>query len=227
MGSSVDVSPVAIDCQGILFDMDGILVSSLGSVERSWTRWAELRGVDPEQTVRVAHGCRAIDTLARMRPDLDPEAELEVIEDFEAADNEGLTVLPGVLELLQALPRSRWTVVTSATERLARVRMAAGGVPLPERLVTADKVTRGKPHPEPFLAGAALLGFRPEECVVFEDSASGTEAGRAAGCTVVATTFSHPVESLDAAHYLVADVTGITVERKEHGLVLRLKPVAG
>jgi sugar-phosphatase len=205
--------------------MDGILISSLGSVERSWSRWAKLRGVDPETTVRTAHGCRAVDTLARMRPDLDPEEELKVIEGIEVADNEGLTVLPGVLELLQALPRDRWTVVTSATERLARVRLAAGGVPIPERLVTADKVTRGKPHPEPFLAGAALLGFRPEECVIFEDSASGTKAGRAAGCKVVATTFSHPIEALDAAHYIVTDLTGITVDFHRNGLVLRLIPI--
>ena len=115
--------------------------------------------------------------VARLRPDLDSEVELKVIEDLEVEDNEGLTVLPGVLKLLAALPPDRWTVVTSATERLARVRMAAGGVPVPERLVTAEFVTRGKPHPEPFLAGAALLGFAPEECVVFEDSASGAKAG--------------------------------------------------
>lgn len=115
--------------------------------------------------------------------------------------------------------------MTSATERLARVRLAAGGIPVPERLVTANHVTRGKPHPEPFRAGAALLGFKPEDCVVFEDSASGAQAGRAAGCTVIATTFSHPVESLDAAHYLVTDVSGVTVEASRDGLVLHLTPL--
>lgn len=206
--------------------MDGILVSSLGSVERSWTKWAQMRGVDPALAVRTAHGCRAIETLARLRPDLDSEAELKVIEDIEIADNEGLSVLPGVLELLQALPRDRWTVVTSATERLARVRLMAGRIPLPERVVTADHVTRGKPHPEPFRAGAAMLGFRPEECVVFEDSASGAQAGRAAGCTVVATTFSHSIESLEAAHYLVTDVTGVEVDTARDCLVLRFMPLA-
>jgi sugar-phosphatase len=206
--------------------MDGILVSSLGSVERSWTMWAELRGVDPERTCKIAHGRRAIDTIAMLRPDLDPEIELKIIEDREVEDNEDLTVLPGVLNLLAALPQNRWTVVTSATERLARARMAAGGVPAPERLVTADFVTRGKPHPEPFLAGAAMLGFAPEDCVVFEDSSSGARAGRAAGCTVVATTFSHPVESLDAAHYLVTDLTGITVESVGDGIALNLIPLA-
>jgi len=224
MASSAIASPVEIRCQGVLFDMDGILISSLESVERSWTRWAEMRGVDAKYAISIAHGCRAIETLARLRPDLDSEAELKVIEEIEIGDGEGLSVLPGVPELLRALPRERWTVVTSATERLARTRMAAAGIPVPERLVTAEQVTRGKPHPEPFLAGAALLGFRPVECAVFEDSSSGVQAGRAAGCTVVATTFSHPIEALDAAHYLVRDVTGITVKRDADGLVLRLTP---
>ena len=133
------------------------------------------------------------------------------IEDFEVEDNDGLRVLPGVLQLLAGLPQNCWTVVTSATERLARVRLAAGGVPAPKKMVTAERVTRGKPHPEPFLAGAALLGLEPRDCVAFEDSASGAQAARDAGCTVIATTFSHPASDLHAAHYLVADMTQISV----------------
>jgi sugar-phosphatase len=228
MASLPAASTAQIKCKGVLFDMDGILVSSLGSVERSWSKWAVLRGVDPELTCQTAHGRRAIETIGIMRPDLDAEQELKVIEDIEIADNDGLTVLPGVLAMLAALPPHRWTVVTSATERLARVRMSVGGVPLPRKLVAADFVTRGKPHPEPFLTGAALLGFAPQECVVFEDSASGAAAGRAAGCTVVATTFSHPVESLDAAHYLVNDLSGMSVAvlPGNEGLVLSFQPLA-
>ena len=205
--------------------MDGILISSLGSVERSWTKWALLRGVDPALARETAHGRRAVETIAKLRPDLDNNAELTVIEDMEVEDNEGLTVLPGVLDLLAALPANRWTVVTSATERLARVRMAAAGIPVPEKLLTADKVKRGKPDPEPFLAGAALLGFAPAECVVFEDSPSGVEAGRAAGCTVVATTFSHSAESLDAAHYLVRDLIGIRVKSARDEIVIQFTPL--
>ncbi len=206
--------------------MDGILISSIGSVERSWTKWALLRGVDPALARETAHGRRAVETIAKLRPDLDNEAELTVIEDLEVADNEGLTILPGVLDILAALPANRWTVVTSATERLARVRMAAAGIPVPEKLLTADKVKRGKPDPEPFLAGAALLGFAPAECVVFEDSPSGVEAGRAAGCTVVATTFSHSAESLGSAHYLVRDLTGIRIESSSDEIVIQLTPLS-
>jgi mannitol-1-/sugar-/sorbitol-6-phosphatase len=226
MASSIASSPVLIHCQGVLFDMDGILISSLGSVERSWTKWAGMRGIDAAYAISIAHGRRAIETVAQLRPDLDPAAELKVIEDLEVEDNEGLTVLPGVLDLLAALPKAAWTVVTSATERLARVRLAAAGVHVPDRIVTADQVKLGKPNPEPFLAGAALLGLPPAQCVVFEDSPSGAKAGRAAGCTVIATTFSHSVESLAAAHYLVEDLRGVHVQHDADGLAISLTPLA-
>lgn len=213
-------------CKGILFDMDGILISSLGSVERSWTRWAQMRGIDPAHALSVAHGCRSIETVALLRPDLDANLENKIVEDLEIADTEGVGILPGVRALLSALPEDRWTVVTSATRPLAEVRLRTGGIPVPKRFVTADDVSDGKPHPAPYLAGAAVLGLAPEECVVFEDAASGTIAGRAAGCTVIGTTFSHSIESLAAAHYLVKDVTGIEVTPLADGLELRFVPLA-
>jgi sugar-phosphatase len=227
MESSRFSSSVQIHCKGVLFDMDGILISSLGSVERSWTKWSLMRDVDPAYAISVTHGCRAIETVALLRPDLDSEAELRVIEDIELADGEGIAVLPGVIDLLRALPASRWTVVTSATERLARLRLAAGGIPVPERIVTAENVMDGKPHPAPYLAGAAFLGLNPEECLVFEDASSGARSGRAAGCTVVATTFSHTPKELAAAHYLVKDVTGVKVEvlAGDEGLRLSFTPL--
>uniref|UniRef100_E6QK74 HAD-superfamily hydrolase subfamily IA, variant 3 n=1 Tax=mine drainage metagenome TaxID=410659 RepID=E6QK74_9ZZZZ len=205
--------------------MDGILISSLGSVERSWRAWAVARNIDPALAIRTAHGCRAIETIRKLRPDLDDLAELRWIEDLEVGDQEGVTVLPGVRELLAALPPERWTVVTSATERLARVRLAAAGLLVPERMITADQVTQGKPHPEPYLRGAELLSLPASDCVVIEDSGSGAKAGRAAGATVIATLFSHTPEELAAAHYLVHDLTEVMVDQlaDDEGLLLRLE----
>ena len=216
-------SPVEIRCQGILFDMDGILISSLGSVERSWTKWALMRDIDPGLACRIAHGRRAIETAAMLRPDLDSDRELRLIEEIEIADGEGLSVLPGVLDLLAALPAHRWTVVTSATYRLARERLALAGIPVPDQFISADSVTQGKPHPAPFLAGSALLNVDPKDSVVFEDSPSGAIAGRAAGSTVVATTFSHSSRELGAAHYLIKDLTGVEASTLPGNDGLRLK----
>jgi sugar-phosphatase len=228
MASSLLSSPVTIRCKGILFDMDGVLISSLGSVERSWTRWAEMRGIDPAYALSIVHGRRSIETIAWLRPDLNAEAENRIIEKLEIDDKEGLMVLPGVLDLLATLPVGTWTVVTSATGPLARVRLAAAGIPSSGRIITADDVVKGKPDPAPYLAGAALLGFPPAECVVIEDAASGAKAGRAAGCTVVATTFSHSIEALDAANYIIRDLTGVRVTELAGGerIELRLMPIA-
>ena len=220
-------SPVLVRCKGILFDMDGILISSLGSVERSWTKWAHLRGIDPAKVLSLIHGRRAIESVALLRPDLDPAGELKLIEDIELADGKDITVLPGVKELIAALPGDCWTVVTSATERLARMRLASSGFAVPDQLVTAETVSEGKPNPAPYLAGAALLRLAPEECVVFEDSASGVASGCAAGCIVIGTTFSHEAEHLECADYLVRDLTGLTVTALpgEAGLALRFTPL--
>jgi sugar-phosphatase len=163
--------------------------------------------------------------VRKLRPDLDDQAELKFIEDMEIADQEGVAALPGILKLLESLPPERWTVVTSATERLARVRLAAAGVVVPERIITADMVENGKPHPDPYLRGAEILGLPAADCVVFEDSASGTRSGHAAGCTVIATLFSHPVAELATADYLVADLTGVTASVVEDGVAIRLAPL--
>jgi mannitol-1-/sugar-/sorbitol-6-phosphatase len=213
--------------KGLLFDMDGVLISSLGSVERSWQTWAERHGLDVRETIKTAHGMRAIETVRSLKPDADHLAELKVIEDLEIGDNDGLEVLDGVLSILQPVPQKYWTIVTSATERLARSRLAFAGIPVPEHIVTADMVTNGKPHPEPYMRGAKILGLAPEDCIVIEDSTSGAKAGHAAGCKVLATTFSHTIAQLTAADWIVASLAQvrITVLPEEQGLELEFTPL--
>lgn len=216
---------VTIHPRGILFDMDGVLVSSLGSVERTWETWAVARGVDPAVAISTAHGRRAIETVRLLRPDLDDVKELAWLEDMEVADNEGLEMLHGVSAILQSLPQKYWTVVTSATERLARSRMQFGGVPAPEHIVAADMVTNGKPHPEPYIRGATLLGLQPQECLVIEDSASGATAGHAAGCRVLATLFSHSWDALTDADWIVNSLEEVRVQAEGERLRISFRPV--
>jgi sugar-phosphatase len=212
-----------VSVRGILFDMDGVLVSSLGSVERSWTKWAERHGMDIAEAIHTAHGRRAIETVRFLRPDLNADEELKYIEDLEVEDIDGIEILGGVKELLETLPEKYWTVVTSATERLARSRMAAAGIRVPARMITADMVTKGKPDPEPYVRGAALLGLKPQECLVIEDSASGAKAGQAAGCKVLATLFSHSVESLTAADWIVRSLEDVRFSLVEDAVELEFE----
>ena len=129
---------VTLHPRGILFDMDGVLVSSIGSVERTWEAWAKARGIDPAVAIKTAHGRRAIETVRLLRPDLNDMEELAWLEGMEVDDNGGLEMLDGVEPILEALPEKYWTVVTSATEPLARTRMEDGGFRVPSHIVTAD-----------------------------------------------------------------------------------------
>lgn len=229
MESSPAAAPVTLHPRGILFDMDGVLVSSIGSVERTWEKWARARGIDPELAIRMAHGRRAIETVRELRPDLNDREELQWLEEMEVADGVGVSMLEGVRPILDSLPARYWTVVTSATERIARSRIQHGKIRMPARIVSAEDVQLGKPHPEPYRMGAEILGLQPEECLVIEDSASGAQAGHAAGCTVLATLFSHSVESLRYADYIVRSLEDVRVHVPESlgaPLTVRLTPVA-
>ena len=148
-----------IETKGILFDNDGVLISSIGSVVRSWRKWAGIYRVPDAETYEVPHGVRAIELIRESRPDIDAADGLRVIEDIELADVADLEVLPGVRELLASLPADRWAIVTSGTRRLIEGRLKVAELPLPEHLITADDVANGKPHPEPYRKGAALLGL--------------------------------------------------------------------
>ena len=216
---------ICVETKGILFDMDGVLISSIGSVVRCWRRWAQIYDIPNAETYTVPHGVRAIDTVKLLRPDIDPEEGLRTIEDMEVEDMADLKVLPGVKKLLEGLPLERWAIVTSATQRLLRARLAAAGLPIPTRLISGDMVERGKPDPEPYRRGAELLGLVPGECIVVEDAPSGVGAGKAAGARVLAVLGTHSAEELKQADWIAASLEDLTVTSGANGMELRFTPV--
>ena len=222
------VQSITVETKGLLFDMDGVLISSTGSVVRCWQRWCKLYDIPDATDFQVPHGIRAADIVRMLKPQFD-EAQvaegLHTIEELELADTEDLKVLPGVKALLERLPPERWAVVSSATRRLLIGRLAAAGLPVPERVISGDMVERGKPDPEPYLRGAELLGFVPADCVVVEDAPSGVGAGIAAGCRVLGVLGTHPAAQLRAATWLARSLEEIDVTVKADGLELRFKPV--
>jgi len=189
-----------ISCRGLLFDLDGVLVDSTPAVARVWTKWALAHGFDPEETVRRAHGRPSLATIKDLLPNAaDHIAENQVVLQGELEDTDGIVPLPGVCEFLQSVPQNRWALVTSCAKPLAHVRLKAAGIPVPQKMITSDDVRRGKPDPEPYVKGAALLGYSPAECVVFEDAPAGIRAGKAAGARVLALPTTEPEIELKAA----------------------------
>jgi mannitol-1-/sugar-/sorbitol-6-phosphatase len=212
-----------ITVRGILFDMDGVLISSTGADERCWLQWAKHHHMEGAFSLQSTHGRRGIDTLRALRPDLDTAVEIRRLEDYDAEDHSGLIILPGVEKLLASLPADRWTIVTSATMRLLEGRLCYAGLPIPAVLVPAERVANGKPHPEPYLTGAKLLGFAPADCLVIEDSPAGVSSGKAAGCWVLAVLSSHTQAELTGADWFVASLEQVTATpQSDETLSIRL-----
>ena len=135
----------------VLSDLDGVLVDSGADVERIWREWAVSQGLDPDDVGRASHGVPGRQVIARVAPHLDADAEAARVDEVHAAS--GGTALPGAAELLATV--SPLAVVTSCTPPLAAARFGASGLTPPAVLITADLTPRGKPFPDPYLAGAA------------------------------------------------------------------------
>ena len=174
-----------MDIDAVLFDMDGTLVDSDAVVERVWTQWARENDTDVDLVLETMPGRPAEDTVRAVRPDLDAAAHGRAHLEREYDDLDGVVATPGAHELIDALDAAGipWAVVTSADTRLAELRLGAAGI-VAKTLVTRDRLTHGKPHPEGYLLAAGRLGVDPARCLVVEDTATGAEAGRASGARV-------------------------------------------
>lgn len=197
----------AFSAEALLFDMDGTLIDSTGAVVAAWTELCGRYGIDAEALLAVAHGVPARATIAKFLPASEWDAAFEWIEEAESTLLDGIVEIPGASELVARLNAEGvpWAVVTSATPRLARARLGAAGVALPERaelLVTADLVEHGKPSPDAYLLAATRLGVEARRSIVIEDAPAGIQAGRAAGATVVV---RGPHGGADADGLLVID----------------------
>ena len=198
-------------CAAILFDLDGVLVDSTRAVDREWREWAARKGVDGDAIMAIAHGVRTIEVIRRVAPHLDAQVEADAIENHEAGDQRGVTVMPGAVDLVKSIPDGRWGVVTSGSRLLATNRLRYCGLPVPQVLVTSDDVTNGKPHPEPYLRGAQKLGLRPAECLVIEDAPAGIQSARAGGMKVIGLASTYATAKLSQANAVAQKLTGIQV----------------
>jgi sugar-phosphatase len=174
-----------LEVSAIIFDLDGVLADSSAIVDQAWVEWGDRHGVDANLILQTIPGKRTRDAIALLAPESDIDAEAARIVAREQSLVGMVTPIPGAQELLAQLPPGRWGVATSGTDAIARGRLAHTGLPIPEVLISAEMVTRGKPDPEVYARAAAALGFDAAACLVFEDAPSGVAAATAAGAIVV------------------------------------------
>jgi HAD superfamily hydrolase (TIGR01509 family) len=199
---------LTIPADGVLFDCDGVLVDSDASVAQAWGRWARKYDLDPVEVGDMVHGRRAADTVDLLIGAEHRAAALDDINAFEVQDAATVTPVPGAIELTGSMAGARWAVVTSGNRILARARLSAAGIGLPEVMITADDVGNGKPDPEGYLAAADRIKVSAGRTVVFEDAVSGVLAARAAGVGIVVGVGARALET--DADVVVTDLQGVS-----------------
>lgn len=209
---------------GLLFDWDGVVIDSSSQHERAWELLAaEHRFSLPEGHFKRGFGKKNEVIIPSLGWASEPGeiARLsfrkeELYRGLLAA--EGVTILPGARELLLALreegiPRALGS--STPRENLDALFAATGLDRCFDAVVCGSDVNHGKPDPEVFLKGAALLGLPPGRCIVLEDAFPGIEAARRAGMKVVGVATTHPVEDLGGCDLAVASLAEITPARLE------------
>lgn len=204
----VEISAVLLDLDGLLIDSESVMrTAGVGALRElgydvGFDLMDRLIGLDRHAGQRVL-----VEVLG---PDLDGE-HLESVWSRRVQthyETVGIETRPGATELFDLLDQMNLphAIVTSSGRAGAMRKLTRAG--LIDRiggLVGLDDVTRSKPHPEPYLKGAALVGVAPERCLAFEDSNHGAAAARAAGCFVVQVPDILPVEG-DHAHWVAQDL---------------------
>jgi sugar-phosphatase len=173
--------------QALIFDMDGTLLDSSLAIRTVLSRWCAQHRLDVDEVMTLCHGSRLRDFLGQLLPHLDPHEEDDKLCAEEALETRGIVALPGARAVLDSLNAAGipWGIATSSVEPVAKMRLTTAGLPIPEILVTAEQVQKGKPDPEHFVTAAARLGVTPERCLAFEDSPNGMQSALMAGCDLI------------------------------------------
>lgn len=177
----------------VLWDMDGTLIDSEPYWMKSEGAFAKANNSSwSEQDGLSLVGMSLYDSSKiikeKVGSNLQPEQIIQKLTDEVTAQlKQEILWRPGARELLLLLRKKKikTALVTMSMRRMAQEVVDAIGFDCFDILVAGDDVRQGKPHPEPYLKAAELLGVRPEDCVAFEDSVTGLRSAEAAGTKAV------------------------------------------
>ncbi|NRB53504.1 MAG: HAD family phosphatase [Saprospiraceae bacterium] len=209
---------------GVLFDMDGVIADT-----------------NPFHKISIQEFCRrhqieASDDFLREKvygrvnrewiPNLFGKLSITEVETLAAEKEQlfrelyapHLKPVEGLLDFLQMLQENKIKAAVATSAPFENAEFILSGLEIShyfQAVLHSADVEQGKPHPEIYLKAAAALNESPANCIVIEDSIAGVQAGRAAGCKVIAITTTHQAEEFDPVEKVIADFAGLGVEQLE------------
>lgn len=200
-----------------LFDFDGVIVDTEPIYDLFWNEAAIRYGLGIENFAQKIKGTTLPYILEKYFSGYSEEFRQKVVRESTEYEKEmPFPPMPGSIEFLRTLKAQgvKTGLVTSSDD--TKVKRAFGMLSLEnlfDTVVTADRITKGKPDPMCYRLAAADLKEDPAACLVFEDSFAGIQAGNAAGMRVIGLSTTNPADSLiDKVYAVIPNFESVTFE---------------
>jgi len=183
-----------------LFDLDGVIIDTEPQYDIFWKATAEKYNLGIENFENVIKGTTLPYIFSRYFSHLPEYVHREITADNRAFELQmDIIPIPGVLTFLEDVKKAGipMGLVTSSDDR--KIEYTFRRLPVRryfDAIVSADRITKGKPDPECYLSAARDLGVSPKNCYVFEDSFNGIKSGNAAGMKVIGLSTTNPADSI-------------------------------
>lgn len=184
-----------------LFDMDGVMLDTETQYDKFWKHTGDKYNVGIGNFEKVIKGTTLPGIMSKYFSEHTEEEKNNIVKALDKFESEMIfPEINGSIAFVQKLKDSGIKVglVTSSTDtKMVGVNRERQFDKFFDTVVTASDVKNGKPHPDCYLLAAKNMEINPEECLVFEDSFAGMEAGNSAGMTVIGVATTHSAKSLE------------------------------
>lgn len=204
-------------CVAALFDFDGVVMDTESQYSLFWNKVGKKYHPEYEEFGRVIKGQTLKQIYDRHFQGMERE-QAEITDSLNRFETEmKYEYVPGVEDFMRSLHAHgvKIAIVTSSNEKkMANVYATHPELKgLVDRILTAEMFRKSKPEPDCFLLGAEVFDTVPANCVVFEDSFHGIQAGNAAGMAVVGLSTTNPAEAIqDQCAQVIPDFRHFTYE---------------
>jgi HAD superfamily hydrolase (TIGR01509 family) len=199
----------------VIFDMDGVVVDSNPFHRRALVQFCQKHGyrLTEDQMKAKIFGRTNKEWLTDLlggsiTPNKIKEYEDEKESQFRKDYAPHVKPIKGLIRFLGALKRSNIKMALASSAPRLNVDFILRKTKTAdcfEIIIDGDSIERGKPHPEIYLKTAKAIGFISKKCIVIEDSLSGVEAAKRAGCKVVGITTTHSPRELASTDLVIND----------------------
>lgn len=200
-----------------LFDFDGVVADTEPIYDIYWNEAGERYKIDIPDFASLIKGTTLSLIIERFFSDRTEEfKEMVMRESLEFDQQMPMPPVSGALEFIHLLKDKGVKVGLVTSSDNAKLERAFHLLKLDnlfDTVVTADRITQGKPDPMCYLLAAKDLNVSPEDCIVFEDSFNGIQSGKDAGMRVIGLSTTNPAESLrDKVYEVIPNFEKVTFE---------------